>query len=581
MLTVVAFLVLLGVLITVHELGHFLVAKACGVRVLTFSIGFGPRLFGFTRGETEYRVSVLPLGGYVRMYGDDANEEIPVEERHRAFLTQPFLKKSAIAVAGPAANFILPVVLFVALFVGVRSEAAAVLGTVVPGEAAAIAGLRSGDRVVAIDGTSVNRYAELQKYVEPRAGVPIRLTIERDGTRQDVQVTPRASPSPTIFDASRSLGRLGVIAGVKLPVVTALAESPAGRAGIRDLDRIQAVNGTPVRDEAALFAALDAGGDEVRLEVVAAERRSDSADRATGTDDDGTAAAQTRLITLTRDESSPPPRVVYDRFGVTADELAPLAPRIDATAAAAVQVLEDARRRFGLGSIDGRVAHVAPGTVAAEKGLQAERDHIIAVDGKRLASPTDLENALRADPDGIHVVAIVGAEGARTLAFRMLPAPERQLAGIKVFGVALSAAYGDIEEVQRHIGPAEAVGLAVQETRGLVVDVFRGFSMLFTGKVGLESLGGPITIAKMSGQAAELGVEHFIRLMGLISVNLAIINLMPVPVLDGGHLLMFTIELVTRRRMSVETRLKITKVGLILVGMLMLIAVGNDILGLF
>src|SRR3954465_13819183 len=102
----VVFVVLLGVLVTVHELGHFLVAKACGVRILAFSIGFGPRLFGFRRGDTDYRVSALPLGGLGRMYGDDVPEDIPAEEQHRSFLPQPFLKKSAIALAGPVANIV-------------------------------------------------------------------------------------------------------------------------------------------------------------------------------------------------------------------------------------------------------------------------------------------------------------------------------------------------------------------------------------------------------------------------------------------------------------------------------------------
>jgi regulator of sigma E protease len=134
---------------------------------------------------------------------------------------------------------------------------------------------------------------------------------------------------------------------------------------------------------------------------------------------------------------------------------------------------------------------------------------------------------------------------------------------------------------QRSVGPVEALRGAVQSTADVVVEVLRGFGMLFTGKVGLESLGGPITIAKMSGQAADIGASVFVHLMALISVNLAVINLLPVPVLDGGHIMIFTIEAITRRKMSLETRMKITKVGIALVGLLMIIAIGNDVLGLF
>ena len=133
MSTMAAFVVLLGVLITVHELGHFLVAKACGVKVLQFSIGFGPRLLGFTRGDTEYRIGVLPLGGYVRMFGDDITQDVAPEEQHRAFLYQPYVKKCAIAIAGPVANLLLPIALLFAMFLGTEKVEQPIIGTVVEG----------------------------------------------------------------------------------------------------------------------------------------------------------------------------------------------------------------------------------------------------------------------------------------------------------------------------------------------------------------------------------------------------------------------------------------------------------------
>lgn len=590
MFTVAAFLLLLGVLITVHELGHFLVAKASGVRVLTFSIGFGPKLLGFTRGETEYRLSALPLGGYVRMYGDDINEEVPPEEQHRAFLHQPFLKKSAIAAAGPLANLFLPVALFFAMAVGTERVPEPVLGTVVPGEVAAEAGLRPGDRIVAVDGTKITLYSELQAWVEPRPGVPIRLTVARGDETLDLSVTPRAAPSPTLFDAKRTVGRLGVISAVELPVVTVAPGSVAARAGVRDLDRVAAVNGVAVDSKDALLAALDRAGGVATVEVVTAER-----------EEDGKKAPEERRI-LALAQAPPPPVLVdeagatvpalpappaapiaLERFGVTADELAAslLTGRIDATRAATADEIAAAARRFGLSPVAGRVAHVEPSTVAAEKNIVAGKDRVVAVDGKPLLTPNDLETALRADPDGIHVIGVVGEEGARVLAFRMLPAPQRQMSGIKVFGVALTSAFGEGAMLERTVSPAEALRRGVTETGQVVGDVFRGFGMLFSGDVGLESLGGPITIAKMSGQAAEQSGETFVRLMALISVNLAVINLLPIPVLDGGHLLMFLVELVTRRRLSAETRMKVTKIGLVIVGLLMVVAIGNDVIGLF
>jgi regulator of sigma E protease len=595
MLTLPAFVLLLGVLITVHELGHFLVAKACGVKVLTFSIGFGPRLFGFTRGETEYRVSVLPLGGYVRMYGDDITEEVPASQQHRSFLHQPFLKKTAIAFAGPAMNLLLPVAIFFAMGLGTQRVPEAMLGSVLPGEVAAQAGLQDGDRVVAIDGERIARFSQLQAYVNPRPGVPIRLTVERktdDGSARtfDVSVTPKAAPDPTVFEPGRTVGRLGVVAGVELPVVVVEPGSPAAAAGILDLDRVAAVDGKPIGSKAALVAALDAAGDSVRLDVVT-EAHEEPAPVVEGqpAQPPKKVPESRRTVTLARAPAVDVAEAGLDRFGVTSDELADaaLAARVDGTKAALVDAQRASARRFGLAPVDGLVSFVAPGTVAAEKGLREGKDRVVAVDGKPLLTPNDLETALRADPDGVHVIGVVRApddkSGARAevLAFRMLPAPERMMGGIKVFGVGLTSAFGEGPTVEYAAPPAEALRNAFTQTGQLVVDVIKGFGLLFTGKVGLESLGGPITIAKMSGQAAQAGSAIFLGFMCTISVNLAVLNLLPIPVLDGGHILMFIVELVRRKRLTPEQRMSATKVGLLFVGLLMVVAIGNDVLGLF
>lgn len=579
MLTVAAFVVLLGVLITVHELGHFLVAKACGVKVLQFSIGFGPRLIGFTRGDTEYRIGVLPLGGYVRMFGDDITQDVAPEEQARAFLYQPYLKKCAIAIAGPVANLLLPIALFFAMLVGTETVEQPVIGTVVEGSAAAAADLLPGDRIAAVDGTGIELFSQLKAYVEPRPAVPITFTIDRQGRRFDVAVTPTPSPDPSIFDRDKKVGRLGIIVSKELPVVVVDPAGPAAAAGMQDLDTINKVDGIAVITKSDMLRALDAAtarGTPVSLEVARAPTPAkDAANDAT---------LEPKRLTFTLTAAAPvavEPRV--ERFAVTADELAPgpHADRVAATVAAVRAQTDAAQRRFGLFPVDGRVAHVEPGTVAAERGLLKDKHLVVAVDGKALRTPQDLNAALEQAPDAMHAIGIVGPGGARVLAFRMLSDPRRELGGMKVLGVALTSAMGEGAVIERTVSPAEALTRAVGGTKDLVIDVVRGFGLLFSGKVGLESLGGPITIAKMSGQAASIGYAVFIQLMCLISVNLAVINLLPVPVLDGGHLMMFSVEAVTRRRMTVATRLKVTKVGLVFVGLLMIVAIGNDILGLF
>src|SRR2546425_12496934 len=152
---IVAFAVFLGVLVTVHELGHFLVAKACGVKVLKFSIGFGPRIFGFTRGETEYRVAWIPLGGYVKMAGEQPHDEVSPEDSKRSFLAQPPWKRAAIVVAGPVFNLIFPVIAYFFVNLGTVQVVSTRVGYVEPGKPAAVAGMKPGDRGKSADGGDV------------------------------------------------------------------------------------------------------------------------------------------------------------------------------------------------------------------------------------------------------------------------------------------------------------------------------------------------------------------------------------------------------------------------------------------
>lgn len=565
MTAVLAFLLLIGVLITVHELGHFLVAKACGVRVLVFSIGFGPRLVGFARGETEYRLSAIPLGGYVRMFGEDPTADIPLTELRRSFLHQPYWRKVAISVAGPLANFVLPVVLLFGLYVGTHSEPAPVVGDVVKGEAAAAAGLLPGDGILAINAAPIVSFVDVQQLIEGSAGVPLRFTVERAGKTLHLTVTPQAAPAPTFADPAHQTGRIGVVAGAELPVVAVDDDRR-----VKPLDRVLSVDGTPVPDARALFAALDAARDrEVRLQVATPDPR------------DSSAPGFVRNVTLSPAPAGGPP--VLSRFGVLTEELrAPaLAQRIGETRVRVLEAQAERARRKGLGRATGLVVKIEDGSVAAELGLREGADAVVAVDGREAVLPTHLSGALFAEPDGVHVVGVLGPRGARVLVFRMLPSPRRELGGLKVFGATLMTAYGDGPKVERHTSVTDAISHACTRTVEMTGEVVRGFGLLLTGRFGFAAIGGPITIAKLSGEAAESGTSGFVHWMAFFSINLAVLNLLPVPVLDGGHVLIFTIEAVTRRRLSVETRVRMLKVGLVLVGALMLVAILNDVLGLF
>jgi regulator of sigma E protease len=202
-LTTLAFTVALGILVFVHELGHFLTAKRLGVKVLRFSIGFGPILWRRQRGETEYALSVIPLGGYVKMLGEDADGDDPVDEseRSRAFSAQGPLRRAAIIVAGPVTNFVFAFLVYALVFGAVGAPIASGeprIGGVSATTPADRAGLESGDLVKSIDGTPIDSWENLSKTVRASNGKTLHMVLERAGRTVEVDVTPEPHDLPSM-----------------------------------------------------------------------------------------------------------------------------------------------------------------------------------------------------------------------------------------------------------------------------------------------------------------------------------------------------------------------------------------------
>lgn len=263
LITVPAFLFALGVIVFVHELGHYLAARLFGVRVVTFSLGFGKRLWGFCREGTDYRISAVPLGGYVRMGG-----ELPDESTGdpREFLSKPRWQRVIVYLAGPAMNVVLSIALIALVFmVGIEIQALqelpAVVGTVEEGSAAAAAGLAPGDRIVALDGDPVEKWKDVQFAFSTSPGRPVEVELQRGGERRRTVVTPAVMPRYEFGDA-----------GVYPELVVRIAEvddgTPAARAGFRPGDQPRAVDGQPISEIGELVDFLQRhAGVEVRIDV--------------------------------------------------------------------------------------------------------------------------------------------------------------------------------------------------------------------------------------------------------------------------------------------------------------------------
>jgi regulator of sigma E protease len=347
--SIVAALIVLGFLILFHELGHFLVAKRSGVGVLKFSIGFGPKLVGRRIGSTEYVISAIPLGGFVKMVGEDPEEEVSEADQAIAFQHQRLWKRMAIVLAGPCANLVFACIAFSLVFAvyGARIPSdAAKVGGVMEAMPAAAAGLKTGDVIVGVNDTKVEKWDNLSEAIRASGGKPVTLTVAREGTTFQVGVTPEAKPDKNIF--GETLGTAYVI--------------------------------------------------------------------------------------------------------------------------------------------------------GVERGFDQEQVSVLT-----------------------------------------------------------------------------AIGMGVQQTGWWVETLLVSLAKMFQGKIPAKDIGGPILIAQAAGQQARLGFEYLLHFMAVISVNLGVLNLLPIPVLDGGHFLFFALEAILRRPLDIRHREIAPQVGLVVLISLMAFAFYNDI----
>jgi regulator of sigma E protease len=431
-------------LILIHELGHFIVARLTGVGVERFSIGFGPVLFRWRGKETEYCLSLIPMGGYVKMVG----EENPLEgggsaasDPTRAFATKPLWARFLIVFAGPGMNFVLAAVIFAAVFATVgRPVWSAVVGRVSEGGPAAPAGLRSGDRVVRVNRTTVATWEDLERAIASSDGRPLSVVIVRDGVEKTLSVSPRrlAVPDP-VFKEPKDVWDIG--AGPKLsPQIAAVTQgSPAEAAGLKPGDVVISVAGDPA------FA------------------------------------------------------------------------------------VEDVQR-------------------AIEKRPGRTFDLVVERDGRPLTLSATARRDLSRTPGGVEVA--VGR-----------------------IGVVIAT---KIERTEPY-GPVDAAWQGGARTWDLTVLTVKGLWKILSRQIEASNIGGPIQIASEAGRQAKEGLGSLALFTAIISVNLAVLNLLPVPMLDGGHLLFFLIEAVLGRPLSLKKREAAQQLGFVLLMLLMVYALYNDL----
>ncbi len=549
------FVLLVSSLIFIHESGHFAFAKIFGVKVLTFSIGFGPKIIRIRGKETEYCVGLLPFGGFVKMLEESKHTEpILPEERERTFEAQTVWKRVVIVLAGPAMNLLFPIALYTSVFLEDEHFLPPTVGVVVPGKPAD-GKLKPGDRILRIDGEDVTSFPEVQRIIGRRAGRSITLGLLRDGKPLDVSVTPADEAEVRELDIVEHAGRIGIDPRFPAAVIgVASPDSPAGHATLQTFDRITALNGRRIERFLDLVDALaDNHGDQVVLSYL----RPVDVPRALG------GLCELAVLEPGVAQLTPTPR------------LAGSTPPADAQARAA-----DVLERTGIESADMYVAFVPEASSEWRAGLRPG-DRITTLDGAPQTLWRTMEDELVAGADRMHELQWT-RDGTPMRGFFQLRKEQWDDEFGQHYERYVFRTDDWVPNAPDRLVPnphplAYAVRRGVEETASVIKFIGVGMLRLVQGRVSLSSVGGPITMYDIAGQAGARGAAYFVWAMALLSVNLGMINLLPIPVLDGGHLLFFLFEAARRKPLPLRAREVASLAGMIVLVLLMLVAFKNDV----
>lgn len=514
------FILFLGPLVFFHELGHYLFARLFGVRVEVFSLGFGPKLFKFKKLKTEYCVSLIPLGGYVKMFGDDplSKDEIPQEERKFSFTHQSKWARFWIVLGGPLANFLMAYVIFFLLLFSGEKIPEIKLGVIPEDSQFYEKGIRTGDVLKKVNGNIVYNPSDIA--LEDKHQIET-ITVEREGEITVLKPAIKASVFFKSFLKYPPLLRKPLVVDKNGKVYVASFKSVDPKINT-SLDVMLNESG---KSPLYLYSYSEIKGKKEGVIGLRPER------------------------TL---------KINYKKRGEFFSQLG----------------------GFGIRPLDLMVKSVNMNSPADKSGIKA-RDVFLTLNKKNIYSFEDLRSNLQ-KTTGKEVDLSLWRDG-KILQFKVAPEViSRDGKEIKLIGVYTKGEFLTLNFIQtKSKGFFKSLSIGFFRTWDTTVKTFAGFKKLITGEVSLKAIGGPLAIGKVASDSFQTSLTYFFQLMALISINLGVINLLPIPVLDGGHILFIFVEILNRGPLSRRKMEIAQQVGLSILLMLMVGAIFNDVTRFF
>ncbi|MDP8254221.1 MAG: RIP metalloprotease RseP [Candidatus Alcyoniella australis] len=539
---ILPFIVLLGALIFFHELGHFTLAKLFGVGVERFNLGFGRRIFFRKWGETEYGLSLIPFGGYVKMIGEHPDEapDLTDEQKSRSFMHKPPWQRALIVFCGPLANWLLAVLIIGGIYMVGYPKPAPVIGRVYIDSAAAQAQLLPGDEIVAIDGSSIGLWDDVVNAVQGSQGSELEFAIRRDGGELSLPVQPRLTEGLDRFANKTDIWSIGID---NFPLSSQVglvgSETPAARAGFKTADTIRSVNSNDVRTWRQFQSALAAAGyGPIELAIS---------------------------------------RPSYTRG--KGDELEVVWQELNLSVPAGGEAWS--AQSLGVGQVGLFFYDVDPDKAAGQAGIEPG-DQAVSIDGNPLSYSEQFIEYVQPRPDTPVVIGLI-RDGVR-LDLQVTARSEQnqdilgEISSIGRIGASFYGARALPElRIDRTHNPFKALYMATVDTGRLTAEMGRFLVALFSGQANVHGLGGPILIAKVAGDSAKQGPFTFLMMMAFISINLALVNLLPLPVLDGGMLVLIGLERVRGKPLPLRTLEWIGSIGFGMIILLMMLIIFLDV----